>query len=71
MTGRRLYDKHCDSLKVTVRRVWNAQWERYDDKYAYIPEPSAWPFLTDQQQRFWNDMARRVTPKPRKTKETP
>lgn len=62
MTGRRLHEMHCDALKATEARRWDARWKRWNDERAYSPGET-WPFLTVQQRNYWNDLARRVTPR--------
>lgn len=59
MTGRKLYDKYCDSSAKAFgvhRGQWNA---------AESPLP-AWPSLSNNRRSLWNDLARSITPKPRK-----
>ena len=55
MTGRRLYDHYCDARKATEN--WPA------DDPASLP---AWSFLSTRRKKHWNDLARRITPKPKK-----
>lgn len=63
MTGRRLYDKHCDALKKTERYGW-----RKGEHVLTFPsgKPTAWPFIGPDAQRYWSALAKAVTPKPRK-----
>lgn len=63
MTGRRLYDKYCDAVAAQT-----GSWERANGRISTVPPQGvlAWPFLGHQDRSLWNDLARRLTPKPRK-----
>lgn len=67
MSGRRLYDKHCDAILATKGSRWSTVRGAWEDDYAYDSSPKAWPFLTRVQQRYWNDLAKRVTPRARRS----
>lgn len=59
MTGRKLYDKYCDSCAKSFnanRGAWNP---------AEKPLP-AWPSLSNSRRSQWNGLARALVPKPRK-----
>lgn len=59
MTGRRLYDHYCDASA----KEFNA----HRGSYAGAQTPlAAWPSLSSTSRRRWNDLAKRVSPKPRK-----
>lgn len=62
MTGRRLYDRYADALVYST-----SEWARSKGHVGQLPtEPKAWPVLSSAERSVWNDLARRVTPKPRK-----
>lgn len=65
MTGRRLYDHHVDALRAVKRDRWVPSTCRYERAY---PDklPIAWPFLSDDERKMWNEMARRITPRPKR-----
>lgn len=66
MTGRTLYDRHCRALKKTERK-------RYDnDLHSYVrvwptKAPVAWDFVNDDMRRYYNELARLLTPRRRKS----
>lgn len=61
MTGRRLYDKSCDSLAAQDH---NTHWGMSVLPYAEH-KPIAWPFVSSRDRRVWNDLAKRLTPRKR------
>lgn len=59
MTGRRLYDHFADALVDATY-----PWQRTKPTVGQIPTNlPAWPMLNSSEQRVWNNLARRVTPK--------
>lgn len=61
MTGRALYDRYVDATAANFngnRGIWSP---------AASPIP-AWPSLSNYDRSRWNDLAKRLTPKPRKAK---
>lgn len=58
MSGRRLYDQYTDA----TAREFNAHAGTY--RLATEPLP-AWASLSNGARRRWNDLARRITPKPK------
>lgn len=63
MTGRRLYDLHCDAIASKTSR-WQRQ-QGYVTGCEDDTSPAAWPFLSDADRSVWNALARRITPKKR------
>lgn len=53
MTGRRLYEIHCDAIAVAREEL---RWSEDD----FPAKPPAWPFLRHRERRAWNLAAKRV-----------
>lgn len=68
MTGRRLYDHYADSL--IKANGWYGT-DRLSENFSTVPATgvSAWPMLSKTDRKLWNELARRITPKPRKVKQ--
>lgn len=64
MTGRRLYDLHTDERRRVFGRRNPGD---LDTATLWGAAPVAWPFLPEQERRLWNALAKRITPKRRKT----
>lgn len=63
MTGRRLYEKYTDALAATARSCYvEGVYTRVYPNHT----PSAWPFVGRDARAMWNDLAKRITPRPRK-----
>lgn len=67
MTGRRLYEHHCDALWASKTTRWSSDTRRYERQWPVFTPP-AWPFLNLNEQNAWAELARRITPKPRKSR---
>jgi hypothetical protein len=63
MTGRRLYDHYADSAVTSTSATWN---KPADLSTVPMEGILAWSVLTARDRRMWNELARRITPKPRK-----
>lgn len=61
MTGRRLYEHHCDALAATT-----TPWLRDTYVRSMATTPVAWPFLSSNERAVWNAFARRITPTTKK-----
>lgn len=60
MTGKSLYDKHVQALKNTERKIYrNREWVRVWPSAT----PEAWEFVDNDRQRYYNELAKLVTPK--------
>lgn len=66
MTGRRLYEKYTDALKLCETSRWNSAERRQERAYP-VHTPAAWAFLPDRERRTWNTLAKKITPRPRKS----
>jgi hypothetical protein len=63
MTGRRLYEHACDArAKWPHTRYGNSADGKAHQRVPEGPLP-AWPFLHYRDQEFWNELARRLTPR--------
>jgi hypothetical protein len=65
MSGKVLYDKHCMALKQIERRRWNANLQRMEMVFP-TEVPPVWQFLDDDRRRYYEALAKLLTPKPRK-----
>ena len=61
MTGRRLYDHHTAARKETIGTRPVGAYTGFREHHA----PVAWDYLGHTEQSFWNNLARRITPKKR------
>lgn len=62
MTGKALYDKHCTAAKASERSVWNSAEQRYHRVWP-TAVPMAWQFVSDDMRRYYNELAKLVTPR--------
>lgn len=66
MNGKRLYERAATAHKNTYR---NVDWGYGAADLSRSLERGSWPvwdFLVAADQKFWNELARAITPKPRK-----
>lgn len=63
MNGRALYDRYSRALKKNERHRWDG--ERYVRSYP-VHTPHTFDFLSQDERDTWNELARMITPKPRK-----
>jgi hypothetical protein len=61
VTGRKLYDKYVDA-EAWAGKVWDSS----RNTWTWPTRPLAWPFLTSRERKVWNDLAKRITPRPKK-----
>lgn len=67
MTGRNLYERAATAAEKQTGSRWiDGGWARENALTRSRFYPVAWPFLRDYEQAFWNELARAITPKPRK-----
>lgn len=55
MTGRRLYDLHCDAVHDA-----RAMHDRFG-RQSQFEDLRAWPFLSDEERQMWGRLASRLS----------
>lgn len=63
MNGRRLYEHFCNARHGTI-----GNWpETVANSNLRSTAPVAWPYLPWREQEMWTDLAKRITPKARRS----